>query len=134
MKSKLILVGGGGHCKSCIDVIEAEGKFAIIGIVDIPRKRGEKILGYEVIANDQELPALMEKYSNFLITMGQIKSPRARIKLYTQIKQLGGTFPIVVSPRAYVSRHALLGEGTIVMHDAIVNTSADIGKNCIIKG
>ena len=31
---KLILLGGGGHCKSCIDVIEQESKYTIEGILD----------------------------------------------------------------------------------------------------
>ena len=35
-KPEIILVGGGGHCKSCIDVIEAEGRFIIKGIIDLP--------------------------------------------------------------------------------------------------
>ncbi|MBI4309254.1 MAG: acetyltransferase, partial [Candidatus Omnitrophica bacterium] len=34
VKKNLILIGGGGHCKSCIDVIESENKFKIAGIVD----------------------------------------------------------------------------------------------------
>ena len=34
-KLEIILVGG-GHCKSCIDVIEAEGRFIIKGIIDLP--------------------------------------------------------------------------------------------------
>jgi hypothetical protein len=48
MKPKIILVGGGGHCHSCIDVIEQEGKFEIAGIVDAI-KGGEKVLGYPVL-------------------------------------------------------------------------------------
>jgi FlaA1/EpsC-like NDP-sugar epimerase len=31
---KIILIGGGGHSKSCIDVIENENKYKIVGIVD----------------------------------------------------------------------------------------------------
>ncbi|MDZ7696624.1 MAG: N-acetylneuraminate synthase family protein [Deltaproteobacteria bacterium] len=49
MKEKIILVGGGGHCKSCIDVIEQEGRFAIAGIVDLPEKVDEKVIGCPVI-------------------------------------------------------------------------------------
>ena len=33
---EIILIGGGGHCKSVIDVIESEGQFEIVGIVDKP--------------------------------------------------------------------------------------------------
>lgn len=36
MKPKLILIGGGGHCHSAIDVIEEEGRYQIAGIVDLP--------------------------------------------------------------------------------------------------
>ena len=30
----IVLIGGGGHCKSCIDVIEMEKKYKILGLVD----------------------------------------------------------------------------------------------------
>jgi len=32
----IILIGGGGHCLSCIDVIEQTGLYQIIGILDLP--------------------------------------------------------------------------------------------------
>ena len=52
---EIILIGGGGHCKSVIDIIEQEGKFKIAGIVDKLEFLGTKIFGYEVIANDNDL-------------------------------------------------------------------------------
>ena len=45
MKETILLVGGGGHCKSCIDVIEQEGRFRSAGIVDVPKKLGQKVIG-----------------------------------------------------------------------------------------
>lgn len=133
MKEKIILVGGGGHCKSCIDVIEQEGKYEIAGIVDVQEKMHEKILGYEIIATDRDLPALAKEYKHFLITLGQIKSPEKRIGLFNDLKDSGGKFPVIISPLAYVSRHAQIAEGTIVMHQALVNAGARVGKNCIIN-
>jgi hypothetical protein len=35
---KVFLIGGGGHCKSCIDVIENENKYKIKGIIDKKKK------------------------------------------------------------------------------------------------
>ena len=58
MKEKIILIGGGGHCKSCIDVIVQEGKYRIAGIVDLPEKLHQKILGYEIISTDDDMPRL----------------------------------------------------------------------------
>jgi len=133
MKQKIILIGGGGHCKSCIDVIEQEGIFQIAGIVDLPEKLHQKILGYEIIATDDDLPDLAKEYQSFFITIGQIKSPEKRIAIFEQVKKLGGRLPAVISPLAYVSQHARIGEGTIVMHRALVNAGVKIGRNCIIN-
>jgi len=133
MKKPIILIGGGGHCRSCIDVIEQENKFAIQGIVDLPKKKGQKILGYPIMADDSDIKMLCEKYRNFLITLGQIKSPKRRIEIYELLKTNHANLPVIISPLAYVSKHAILNEGTIIMHNAIVNAGANIGQNCIIN-
>jgi len=132
MKS-IVLIGGGGHCKSVIDVIEQEGQFKIVGIVDKPELLGSNILGYSVIANDSDLDGLAKKYQYALITVGQIKSPSLRIKLFDLATKAGFTLPSIISPNAYVSKHSSIGNGVVVMHDAIVNASVSIGDNCIIN-
>lgn len=129
----LILIGGGGHCKSCIDVIEQEEKYQIAGIVDVPEKIHQKILGYEIIATDDDLPDLVKEYDYFFITLGQIKSPDKRIRLFKKVKKLSGKLSVIISPLAYVSRYAKIEDGTIVMHYALVNAGAKVGKNCIIN-
>ena len=132
-EKKIILVGAGGHCKSCIDVIEQAGTFQIAGIVDVPEKLHQEILGYEITATDDDLPHLVNEYENFLITLGQIKSPEKRIRIFQTLKNLGAKFPVIISPLAYVSIHAQVEDGTIVMHHALINAGAHIGKNCIIN-
>lgn len=130
---EIILIGGGGHCKSVIDVIEQEGKFKIIGIVDRSELLGVKVLGYPVIGNDSDLADLSKKYRYALVTVGQIKSSSLRERLFKLAVKVGLTMPNIISPRAYVSKHALIGQGTVIMHDALVNTNAKIGENCIIN-
>ncbi len=129
----MILIGGGGHCKSCIDVIEQEGRFNIQGILDLPEHLGQDILGYKVIGTDGDIPEWTKKTKYFLVTLGQIKSPEKRMELFQLVKDAGGEFPVIVSPLAYVAKSATLGEGTIVMHQALVNANANIGSNCIIN-
>jgi sugar O-acyltransferase (sialic acid O-acetyltransferase NeuD family) len=132
MKS-IILIGGGGHCKSVIDVIEQEGRFEIAGIVDKPELLGSNVLGYSIIGNDSDLDSLAKRYQYALITVGQIKSPSLRIKLFDLATKAGFILPNIISPNAYVSRHSSIGSGAVVMHNAIVNASASIGNNCIIN-
>jgi sugar O-acyltransferase (sialic acid O-acetyltransferase NeuD family) len=129
----LILFGGGGHCRSCIDVIEMEKKFQIAGIIDVAEKVNLSVLGYPVIGTDEDLSRLVKKYRYFLITIGQIESADLRIGKYEYLKKLGASFPVIFSPFAHVSKHSTIGAGTIIMHNVIVNAGAQIGENCIIN-
>lgn len=135
IKYELILIGAGGHARSCIDVIEQQGYFQIAGLIGLPEQKEVKPLeyGYDVIGVDSDLSRLASSYKYALIAIGQIKSAEHRIQLYDQVRQLGFKLPTIVSPTAYVSRHATIGVGTIVMHGAIVNAGASIGDNCIIN-
>jgi len=129
----LLLIGGGGHCRSCIDVIEAHGQYTVAGIVDLKETDAEDCLGYPWLGSDDDLPDLLKKYPSALITVGQVKSPDTRIALYEKLQALGADFPVIISPRAHVSRHALVLPGAIVMHGAIINVRAKVGANCIIN-
>lgn len=130
---KIILIGGGGHCKSVIDVIEKEAKYKITGIIDKPKFLGSKVLGYQVIGIDSDLEQLSKKNQYALITAGQINSASLRIKLYNLAVKAGYVLPAIVSPRAYVSKHSKISDGSIIMHDAIINANTTVGKNCIIN-
>jgi len=127
----LILIGGGGHCKSVIDVAESAG-YTILGILDRSIPVGETVLGYKVLGNDDLIEPFLNK-AEFLVTVGQIKSPNIRIRLNKMVKDAGGKLATVIAPTAHVSRHALLGEGTVVMHQAIINAGAHIGNYCIVN-
>jgi sugar O-acyltransferase (sialic acid O-acetyltransferase NeuD family) len=133
MKEKLILIGGGGHCKSCIDVIEQENKYEIAGILDVKENIGKNVLGYTVIGSDDDIEELSKQYRNFLITIGQIKSAEKRIAIYNRLEELNLILPVIISPLAYVSANANISDGTIVMHHAVVNAGAFVGSNCIIN-
>ena len=129
----IILVGAGGHARACIDVIELSGQFNIVGLIKKDEINGQENLGYPIFGTDNDLENLRKKYSHALITVGQIKFPEPRIRLFQRLLELDYHLPVIVSPRAYVSKHAQIGEGTIVLHDAMVNANAKIGKNCIIN-
>ena len=132
-KSDIILVGGGGHCISVIDVIEQQGKYNIKGIIDIKENIGKDVLGYKIIGSDNDLQDLFLSCPNAIVSVGQIKSSNLRIHLFQKLKTIGYHLPIVISPLAYVSKYALIGEGSIIMHQALVNAGVKIGKICIIN-
>jgi sugar O-acyltransferase (sialic acid O-acetyltransferase NeuD family) len=133
-KPEIILVGAGGHCRSCIDVIEMEGRFTIAGIVERPGSvQDESILSYPVVGSDDDLPKLRKQVQHALVTVGQLSSPAVRKKLFDLLVELEFRLPVIISPFAYVSRHASIGSGSIIMHHAIINACALIGCNGIIN-
>lgn len=132
MKRPLILIGGGGHCKSVIEVAESAG-YEIKGILDMPDEVGKEVLpGHKVIGTDDEIPQYVEE-CDFIITVGFIKNPALRIKLYNKVNAAGGRLATIIASTAHVSKYAELGEGTVIMHHAFVNAGAKIGDNCIIN-
>jgi sugar O-acyltransferase (sialic acid O-acetyltransferase NeuD family) len=132
-KPSLILVGAGGHAGACIDVIEQQGQYQIVGLVGLPEELHSQNLGYEVIATDDALAQLAQSIPYALITTGQIQTAKHRVRLYQQTTQCGFQMPVIISPTANVSRHATVGAGSIVMHGAIINAGAKVGNNCIIN-
>lgn len=127
----LILVGGGGHCKSVIDVAESAG-YNILGVLDMPEDVGKSVLDYKVIGTDDDIPYYVDK-AEFVITVGFIKNPSIRIRIFDQIKNAGGRLATLIASTARVSKYAEVGEGTVVMHHAFVNAGARLGRNCIIN-
>ena len=132
-KPSLLLIGAGGHARSCIDVIEQEGKYQVVGLTGDPTEVGTFVLGYKVLGTDEILPELVNLAQFALITVGQIGVHKLRSTLYSKTTQIGFESPVVISPTAYVSPHSTIGIGTVIMHRATINAGAKIGINCIIN-
>lgn len=131
MKKPLIIVGGGGHCKSVIDVAESAG-YTILGILDRPDEFGKDVLGYKVIGTDDDMVKFADE-ADFIVTVGQIKSPDLRVMLHQMLKDVGCQLATLISPTAHISNYSTIGEGSVIMHQAVINADACIGAGCIIN-
>ena len=132
--NEIILLGAGGHARSCIDVIEEEKIYKIAGlIVQSDKYQKKSLLNYPIIGTDDELSYQRKKYKNAFISVGQIYSSDTRKKLFNKLKKLDFVVPTIFSPLSHISSHANIGKGTILMHNTIVNSNAKIGNNCIIN-
>ena len=127
----LILIGGCGHCKSVIEAAESAG-YSILGVLDMPEDVGKEILSTKVIGTDDDIPSYVDK-AEFVITVGFIKNPSTRIRLYNRVKEACGKLATIIASTAYVSKYATIGEGTVVLHQAFVNAGAKVGCNVILN-
>jgi sugar O-acyltransferase (sialic acid O-acetyltransferase NeuD family) len=131
---KIIIIGAGGHAKSCIDVIERSKKFKIIGLYATKKELGNKLFRYNVIGCTlEDLRKIRKKTKYAFIAIGQIKSSNIRRKYYKKLKKMQFEFPSVISPLSYVSKHSRIGIGSIVMHGVKINAASKIGNFCIIN-
>jgi sugar O-acyltransferase (sialic acid O-acetyltransferase NeuD family) len=133
MKQKLILIGGGGHCKSAIEVIESTNQYNIVGILDLSQFIGNKVLDYKIIGSDQDIPKWVKENVHFLVTVGQIKSADLRMKLHQKVLDANGKFATIIASTARVSSSANIGKDTIIMHNTLINADSTIGDGCIIN-
>lgn len=128
---KLLLLGGGGHCRSVLDSLLAGGEYDEIGIVDYAPL---EIPGATYAGTDDDLPELRKQgWTYGFITVGSIGNTGIRRKLYRILKEAGMTIPVVTDPSASVARDAEIGEGTFIGKNAVVNAGAVIGCNAIIN-
>lgn len=130
---KIIIVGAGGHARSCIEVVESEGNYKIAGLVGLKSEIGAEICGYKVIASDDDLPRMLNDFEYAVNALGQIANPAPRSKKFEELRSIGFKTPSVIASSAIVASSASIGEGTILMHGSIVNSGATIGQNCIIN-
>ena len=128
-KSSLILLGSGGHAKSCINLIESLDNLKIEGILSEKKELDKEILGYPVIGTDEDLINLASESTRAIVALGQIKSAKKRIKLYEIMKSLDMCSEPIISPFASISDHTNIGDATVVMHGALIN--ANVGSNIV---
>ena len=133
-KEKIILIGGGGHCKVIIDAIKSAGKYAIKGVVDPGLNKGSKVLGVEVLGGDDKLQEHFDKgVKNAFISVGSVGDCTVRKNIFEKVSAIGFVFPAIIHPRAIVAQDVEIGAGTFIAASATVNPGTVIGKNVIIN-
>lgn len=132
-KKPILLVGAGGHSRSCIEVIESSSNFKVAGLIGNDSEIGSLVLGYSVLSNDNGLAELAMRIPNAIVALGQIRSAKKRMRIFSLLSSLGYTLPIVTASSCLVSKNAQIGAGSIIMQRAIVNAGASVGVNCIVN-
>jgi len=128
---KIILVGAGGHCLGCIDVIQGLKKFKIVGLID--KNKIGKILNYKILGDDNSLELFRKKYNYAFVTIGQIKNYELRYNIFKKLKKLKYKIPKLISKFSYLSEYLNIDEGTIIMNNVNISPNVKIGFNSIIN-
>lgn len=132
--SKLVLVGGGGHCKSVLDVIKTQNRYEEVLILDKSQHVGERLLGYEIIGTDDMLMELLEQgVHHAFITVGGIGNAFIRSKLWDMLKKYHFHLPNIIDQSAVIARDVELGSGIFIGKNAVINSQVMIDDFSIIN-
>ncbi|WP_342420767.1 acetyltransferase [Paenibacillus sp. FSL E2-0178] len=131
---KILLIGGGGHCKSVLDSLLRLDVYSDIGIIDRKENVGKDILGISIIGSDYDLQRLLTQgYIYAFVTVGSIGNPAHRIKLFQHMLEVGFQTPNIIDHSAIVSHDADVGAGVFIGKHAIINAGSVINTGAIIN-
>ena len=130
---EFVLVGGGGHCHSCINsIVRADNK--VLGVID--NNSTENILGFPVIGSDKCISQLVadNPKANFIVAVGMIKGTSLlRQKLFEKLLSHNAVTKSIISESSTVSPFAKIGLGNTILEGAFINANVVIGDNAIIN-
>lgn len=128
------VIGGGGHGRVIIDMIEKAGELNLVGILDAQISPGKEVLGYRVLGSDSDIGSLAESHSiaGVVVAIGDnwVRS-KVVAAVANQLPQMN--FPSIIHPSAQIARSVQIGRGSVVMAGAVVNTDSQIGEFCILN-
>lgn len=129
---RILLLGGGGHCKSVLDSLLSLDQYDDIGIVD--NKETKSVLGVPIVGLDNDLALLYKDgWTDAFISVGSIGSTYVRRKLFYLAKQLGFNIPSIVDASSIVANNVQLGEGVFIGKRAVVNSGSVVDDCAIIN-
>lgn len=126
MHKNVIIIGASGHGKVIADIILSSGDIVRGFLDDALDLQNKSVAGFSILG----VTADYKKFSDceFVIAIGD---PYIREKIATALSVKWYT---AVHPSAVISSLGVeIGEGTVVMANAVVNTCAKIGRHCIIN-
>lgn len=132
---KIIVFGASGHAKVVIDILEKSGRWEIVGIVDGKQSGAAgSVFGHDILGADEDLPGIVEKMDvvHGIIAVGD---NFLRNRIHQKILNLcpGFKFGTAVHPDSSIARGVTIGDGTVIMAGAVINSDAKVGRFCIVN-
>lgn len=129
-KSRLLIVGAGGHGRSVAEAVAAAGLFEVAGFLDDATVALSQVGSHRVLGDTHDLIAYRAEADTAIVAVG---NNALREDLCNRLISAGFELATVVHPLAIVSPSAVIGPGNAIMAGAIVGTEARLGCGVIIN-
>jgi FlaA1/EpsC-like NDP-sugar epimerase len=113
-KTKLLIIGAGGHGRSVAEDAELSGAFEVVGFLDDALPVGKALLNGPVLGAISGLSSLdhLDRYraecEQAIVAVG---GNAVREKITQQLVDAGFDIATVIHPRAFMSPSAVVGSG-----------------------
>ena len=132
----IVLLGGGGHAKMCIDILRQMGGYEIVGILDRLLPVGSNVFGVPVVGtdSDENLAAQFEAGVRHAVNaVGASLRHELRAKIHERLVGVGFALPNLIHPTAAVEPSVEMGDGNQIMANATIGSAVVLGDNCIVN-
>ena len=130
-KGEILVFGASGHAKVVIDILEREGKYGIVYLVDDDLElKGRSFFSYAVIGGKSDLLAKVDRPIGSIVAIG---NNHARSKVASWLIENDFELISSVHPSVPLGRDVRIGSGSVLMAHAVVNSSTIIGNNVIVN-
>lgn len=126
-KEKLLLVGAGGFGRVVSELARQSYDCAF---VDDGVEMGTVICDIPVVGHTADLQRLFTEYKNLVIVIG---NNAVRERIYDTAKNIGYSFPNMISASAYISPYAKLGWGCVILNNAVVQNGSTVGNGVLLN-
>jgi sugar O-acyltransferase (sialic acid O-acetyltransferase NeuD family) len=130
---RIVVVGCSGHARVVVDILQ-QNDCEVVGLLDSYKSVANKVLGYQVLGSDDDLPALVTANicNSVIVAIGD---NWIRSRMVKRIRELvpGIRFATAIHSSAQIARDASIRQGTVIMPGVVVNTGCDVGEFCILN-
>jgi len=125
VKKKLYIVGTGGHARKVTETAILSG-WQIAGYLEEKLEKHTNFMNNKVTS---DFSVVKQTGSFFIVAIGE---GAVRMRIQQKLENLGGRPVSLRHPEAYISRDAIIGEGTVILAKAVIESMVKIGKGVII--
>ncbi len=130
----IVIVGSSGYAKVVADIIKKRAEFTIVGLIDSFKPKGYRVVDYEVLGTEHDLPSLVTEYS----LAGGVLAIGDNWDRYRMVSSISSVVPefaflTAVHPSACLANDVEIGQGTVITAGAVVNSASRVGEFCIIN-
>ncbi len=126
--NNLLIIGAGIYGLVAKEIADSMQRFDKIDFIDDGKTFTSN--GLKVVGKVNEVPSFINEYNNVVVAIGNCE---VRLSILNKLKELPCKIVALISPSAYVSPSAEIGEGCIIEPMAVVHTGVKLSSGCIVS-